>query len=379
MNNKCLFLVFHGLVGHSGITKKIRAQAKALTLGGVPTHIGCIDIDASGTSYFLVDDQQKYCYGKGLRSKLSKRYYYTPIGAYLLENDIQILYLRHYGNANPLLTQFIVNLRQMGVRVILEIPTYPYDSEFREASWTDRIKHTIDKFSRESLASQVEAIVTFSEDQQIFRQRTINISNGIDLSEIPLRTPIAKENNPIDLIHVSELHYWHGIDRLFHGLRKYYQSDESPREITLHIVGEPTTPHGKELKSLAHSLHLDDRIVFHGACYGERLNELFDTCDFAIGSLGRHRSHITRIKPLKNREYAGRGIPFIYSETDDDFDQQPYVLKAPADDSPIDVAEIVTFYEGLSMSPLQIRRSIEKTLTWEIQMKKVIDQLHLNK
>ncbi len=33
-----------------------------------------------------------------------------------------------------------------------------------------------------------------------------------------------------------------------------------------------------------------------------------------IASLGRHRNGITRIKTLKNREYAARGIPFVYSE-----------------------------------------------------------------
>lgn len=48
-----------------------------------------------------------------------------------------------------------------------------------------------------------------------------------------------------------------------------------------------------------------------------------------IASLGRHRNGITRIKTLKNREYAARGIPFVYSENDSDFDGMPYVMKAP--------------------------------------------------
>ena len=54
-----------------------------------------------------------------------------------------------------------------------------------------------------------------------------------------------------------------------------------------------------------------------------------------IGSLARHRSGIDKIKTLKNREYAARGIPFVYSETDDDFEHQPYILKAAPDDSPL--------------------------------------------
>ena len=58
---------------------------------------------------------------------------------------------------------------------------------------------------------------------------------------------------------------------------------------------------------------------------GKELDELFDLADFAIGSLARHRSHIDKIKTLKNREYAARGIPFIYSETDEDFDRMPSI------------------------------------------------------
>ena len=59
---------------------------------------------------------------------------------------------------------------------------------------------------------------------------------------------------------------------------------------------------------------LKDKVIFHGALFGAELDDVFNQCQFAIGSLGRHRSGITRIKTLKNREYATRGIPFIYSE-----------------------------------------------------------------
>lgn len=92
----------------------------------------------------------------------------------------------------------------------------------------------------------------------------------------------------------------------------------------------------------------------------------------SIGSLGRHRSGITVIKTLKNREYATRGIPFIYSEQDSDFDHQPYVLKAPADESPIDIQQIIDFLNNFSMQPENIRKTVE-SLQWKYQMQKVVD------
>ena len=117
---------------------------------------------------------------------------------------------------------------------------------------------------------------------------------------------------------------------------------------------------------------IKDKIIFHGTLFGKELDDVFNQCQFAIGSLGRHRSGITVIKTLKNREYATRGIPFIYSEQDSDFDHQPYIIKAPADETPIDIRRIMDFMAHFSMKPEEIRKTVEP-LQWKYQMKKVVD------
>ena len=106
--------------------------------------------------------------------------------------------------------------------------------------------------------------------------------------------------------------------------------------------------------------------------HGQELDELFEECDFAIGSLARHRSKITHIKTLKNREYAARGIPFIYSEIDEDFETMPYILKAPADESAVDINHIISFINESRLIPHEIRDSI-KPLSWNVQLKLVLD------
>ena len=103
-------------------------------------------------------------------------------------------------------------------------------------------------------------------------------------------------------------------------------------------------------------------------------DKLFEQCDFGIGSLGRHRSGITHIKTLKNREYAARGIPFVYSEIDDDFENMPYIMKIPADESIVNITTILSFYNQLHATPQTIRNSIQ-SLSWNNQMKKVIDAI----
>ena len=76
---------------------------------------------------------------------------------------------------------------------------------------------------------------------------------------------------------------------------------------------------------------------------------------------------------MKNREYATRGIPFIYSEQDSDFDNQPYVIKAQPDESPIDVQQILDFIDHHQFKPEDIRKTVEK-LSWKNQMQIVIDE-----
>ena len=119
---------------------------------------------------------------------------------------------------------------------------------------------------------------------------------------------------------------------------------------------------------------LEKYIIIHGSQHGSKLDELFELADIGIGSLARHRCGISNIKTLKNREYAARGIPFIYSENDSDFDSMPYVLKVTADDSPINIESIIDFYRVNKYSPVQIRESIND-LSWEKQMKNVIDNI----
>ena len=60
------------------------------------------------------------------------------------------------------------------------------------------------------------------------------------------------------------------------------------------------------------------------------------------------------------------------SEQDSDFEDKPYILKVPADESPIEVNKIIEFYKKFKiLIPLEIRSSI-LSLSWEAQMNKVI-------
>jgi hypothetical protein len=184
------------------------------------------------------------------------------------------------------------------------------------------------------------------------------------------------------LIGVAEVHIWHGFDRLVAGLGEYYKNG-GQREVVFHIVGG-VHPHERYrankyhpgLQNIIDKYGIADKVIFHGTMFGDELTNVFNQSQFAIGSLARHRSGITVIKTLKNREYATRGIPFIYSEQDSDFDQQPYVIKAPADESPIDIQQIIDYVDHFKMKPEEIRKTVEH-LSWKVQMDAVIRQVDI--
>ena len=376
-----LFLVYHGFDDASGITKKIHYQVKGLRENGHEVHLCYYDFDPRGHRCRFIDDQVIQDYGTGKVAALRQRFDYDCIYDYCKLNGIQFVYARCFMNADPILIRFFKKLKQIGIKAVMEIPTYPYDQEFMNSSWDIKLKLMLDRLFRNKLSKEMTAIVTFSDEECIFGQRTIRISNGVDFDSIPLHQYQAPADGSIHLVGVAEVHTWHGYDRLIAGLGEYYKNTPNPRQVYFHIVGG-VHPHERYkanefhpgMQAIIDKYGIQDKIIFHGQLFGDALDEVFNQSCFAIGSLARHRSGITIIKTLKNREYATRGIPFIYSEQDSDFDNQPYVIKASPDESPIDVQQILDFIDHHQFEPEVIRKTVEN-LSWKTQMQKVIDEV----
>jgi glycosyltransferase involved in cell wall biosynthesis len=329
-------------------------------------------MDETGTKKRMIDENVIADYGCGFLSKILKRIDFSSISRYVKNNHIDIVYIRSNHNANPFTIRMVKQMKKYGAKVVMEIPTYPYDSEYEAQGMSKQIFQ--DKLFRNHLAKQLDAIVTFSDYEHIFGQRTIRISNGIDFDSVKMKTTINDTSKELNLIGVAEIHEWHGFDRLVKGLADYYSKSQN-YIVRFHVVGYFFSAEiENEFKKIVTDNHMEDNVILYGKKHGQELDRLFEKCDFGIGSLGRHRVGIDKIKTLKNREYAARGIPFIYSETDSDFDTRPYVLKAPADETPIDINNIVSFYHSISFLPKDIRDSI-MNLSWENQMKNVLNNI----
>lgn len=375
-----VFLIYHGFSESSGISKKIHSQIDALRKSGHKVNVCTYTLNEKGERIRLMDKTVIANYGTGRRAAFRKKIDYEAIYQYALEHDVDLFYVRSFHNANPFTVRLFRRLKKANIKIVMEIPTYPYDSEYVGFPWKVRLGLCIDRLFRKQLASRTDAIITYSDYKEIFGKHTIQISNGVDFNAIPLIS-YHHLSDEIHLIGVAEVHYWHGYDRLIHGLGEYYQNSH-PIPVYFHIVGGigPSemynSRHAPGFHELITKYHIENYVIFHGQKMGEELDRLFNFSDFAIGSLARHRSHIDKIKTLKNREYAARGIPFIYSESDDDFDRMPYILKAPADESAIDIPRIIDFLKHTTMRPDEIRQSISH-LSWKEQMDQVLKKLEL--
>ena len=374
---RILFLTYHGFEEASGISKKMLAQIKGLRQNGHEVHVCYYDLADDGSRCRYVDGEVIRNYGQGRWATLLQRMDYRCVNDYCRAHQIELVYVRCFMNASPFVIRLFKRLQADDIKSVMEVPTYPYDGEFASLPLKYRVEHIVDKLFRNQLASYMNAIVTFSDAAEIFGQRTIRISNGVDFDSLPLHQPPFPSERAgreaLHLIGVAEVHPWHGFDRMLTGLGEYYQKG-GERQIVFHIVGGVSASMMHDFRSIIEQYHIEDKIVFHGKLFGTQLDEVFAQCQFAIGSLARHRSGITCIKTLKNREYAARGIPFIYSEEDSDFDHQPYVLKAPADESPIDIAGVIRFLDSYHEQPADIRQSVDY-LSWKTQMQRVLDEL----
>ena len=148
-------------------------------------------------------------------------------------------------------------------------------------------------------------------------------AQGQDCERIPVRREHDPVRGEVHLVAVADISFWHGFDRLVRGMAVYYTCKQRSADVYLSIVGRGRAETLDELRRTVRQNGLERWVRFTGPLFGEALDREFDRADMAVGSLGRHRSGISYIKTLKNREYAVRGIPFVYSECDSDFERMP--------------------------------------------------------
>lgn len=289
---------------------------------------------------------------------------YRSLGRSIAAGGFDLVYIRKPPIFDGRSVGFMRSLKESGVRVILEIPTYPYDREFKLLS----VQRLLDLRARRRVGASVNSIATLSDDVSIFGVPCVRIDNGADVDALNLGAGPAE--SPIHATLVAALEPWHRADRVVTAAVQAWRRGDN-RLARLNIVGEGPERAALE-RAAAEFSGSGNRIVFHGPAFGERLQNIFAVTNLAIGSLETYSERgLTSARPLKHREYAARGIPFIYGLADPSFADSEYAYQVG--NSKLDLEQVFSWYFNMPLTSSQIRADAFR-FRWEEQFEKVLLQ-----
>ena len=347
----------------SGVERKVRAQCKALR-----QYLDCELVILPPVEYT-----------GSIAEKIRRR---LPLTAawrkwkYRGEfDDADFVYIRQvYHDASFYRYLRAIRRRNPNVKIIYEVPTYPYLTEqktsganaaFRkkEARWSVRCARFMDR------------IVTFYGQDEIWGVPCIKLMNGFDFSQVELpERPAPKD---VQIISIAATAFWHGYDRLIEGIHQYYENGGT-EQITYHVVGNILP----ELQRMVRDYRLEKHVIFHGRQSGEALKKLYAEAYLGVDVLGGHRKDYPVSSSLKSREYAAYGLPVLTSSPIDYLSKDyPYQMIASYDDSPVNIPELLAFFRGIydgkdcERVGKEIRTFAEKRCDMSVTMKPVADWL----
>ena len=302
------------------------------------------------------------------------------------------LYVRRSGvTKNLFLVMNAAKKQNPKIRILLEIPTYPFSDE-SERTLGSLSMAVCNKVYTTKMTKCVDRIITFSDDDVIWNIPTIKISNAIDFDSA--KRKIVKKNltnKTIEIMVCAQFTFWHGYDRAIKGFLDYLsQPDGKKYKIILHIVGNDQDGELQKYKDFVNSNHAifasakdAGCVVFHGLQSGADLENIYDQCVIGLDSMGRHRSKVYFNSSLKGKEYLAKGLVVVSGvATELDRDKNfKYYFRVPADDSNIDFNQIISFLEKLlqdeTLEEIQLNtmQYAKEHFDYSVSMKTIIQYL----
>ncbi len=368
-NKRVLFItkINFGNKQNAGYLTKVRAQSEALRSHGLNVDLLYLKENMS----FL--ENPEITIQKTFYSRISLLYYmFAGFPLSLSKNYYSGIYIRHF-LSNPFFLICLLLHKFKGSLIIMEVPTYPYSFEYKQ--FKNKIKFWIDQICSWFFRFFISKIVTFSFDKKIFGISTINTDNGVEVKNIPFQLAKPPFTKVLHLLGLGNPRTWHAYERIIEGMASHYRTNPEVK-VVFDMVGQ-----GGEItkyQNLVQKHNLAQFVNFHGFKTGAELDKICNSCHIAVASLGMHRINVSNgeASPLKAREFAARGIPFITGYLDKGFPKDfPFILNFPSDESTIDIAKTIAFYFNLLEThpnyKSEMRTYAEKNLDWTNKMQPI--------
>lgn len=334
-----IFLTYpvHYEENHKGIIKKIRGQINAFKI-----------------NLIQVEEVQLASSKLEISAEVLKKIQWLPYinvwprWTYSREYaKADFIYMRRPSAMSGSMRYFLKRIKKENpnIKVILEIPTYPYDEEYIGIKKLLLLK---DKYNRTKLAGLIDrfAIVGCNElIPSLWNIPVIQFDNGVEINTITMKHRIPHKS--IRIICVAMFAPRHGYERLIDGLHQYHKMN-GKLDFELHFVGS-----GSEItkyKKLVSKYLMNSKVYFHGSLFGNDLDNMYASCDIAAGPFGLYKVGIQSASALKISESLARGLPVIVGSEIRELKNGkfPYYLEFPNDSTPVDFNLIENFWLSIS-------------------------------
>jgi glycosyltransferase involved in cell wall biosynthesis len=338
---------------HSGVKKKIIYSVKALTLEGFESKFLLFSSN-------IIVDNFKFIYS-------------------LFTCNSKVLIIRFPGPFRTVIIYPIIIFKKInGFKIILDNPT-PLNIVTHEIWKGNNFPFTILNIILLYLfypwiLFPYNRIIQYSDESKWFsfglNNRMSFLGNGIDTKSIkPVQMLNSWPDYKFSLIAVASFQFWHGYDRLLHGLKNYLLNKSFPKNNVVEIIFVGEGEEVFNLHSLSEELGLREYVKFTGNLSGADLDKVFNNVHICVGTLGSYRKNMNKSSTLKLREYTARGLPSILSDEDFDFPESlEFIYRVLNDPTPIDFVQLLDWYNKFRLSGIsseEIRKYAENNLDFE--------------
>lgn len=348
-----------------GVIKKLKGQVDACVAMGHEVDYVTHDNEYLCLNQDRIDKKRNW----NLSVVKFRFFYYLKSQMSIQKYDCIVI---RYGLSNYHFIQFLKHIkhRNAKVKIAIDMPTYPYRKEYK--GLMSRAVLLLDSLFQRQLNRYVDFVWHSGTEKELFSIPTLFFNNGVNENEIVLRNVAQGNRLSFRLFAMGKWQYWHGLDRLLLGIKKWKEKGLNIFNLRLDIAGDG--PVISELKTLARALEIDDYITWHGVLSGERLTCLMSQADMGIGTLGLYRKGLHVDSSLKHRGYCAAGLPFVLSSSDADFPKTlSFIHYVPSDDSEINILELKSFYDNLdSKVSEQMFHHAQDNLSWKVKMRAIL-------
>ncbi len=365
-------------LSYIGTTAKIRAEIETLRRMGYSVYYTAYLSD--GVAIFDNNDQivvsKNYLFKSNLFLKVFRRRYLIDIArTYLQFNQFDSFLLRLNiidGNYWKLLKE----MKNQGAFVMMESLSYaPVMNVSKKQTIGFKMIYNSLQRHKNDLANVVDLMLTEGRIDDFFGISCVEFGMGVDVEKYPIHK-YSGNADELNLIMVGCDSLFHGVDRILKSLDKYYMEGASLGKVKLHLVGTLMSQDLQLINSLS-NIKEGDNLILYGKQFGDKLNDIFDTCNIALGPLAQFRSD-KKDTGLKTKEYFARGIPYLYTGDEVHIDSKcPFIYQLNNDDSLVDISEIYEFAKSLTSIPdiqYQMRTIAKEVFSWKTIFERVLQK-----